>query len=90
MAAAATGVTLVATAGRLLVAEPLLGNLPNSGQQMGPWLPFGNMFRFLQVDWLFPAYYDMPWGETGSLIYFLLWVAVAFIAAAVVLTRRDA
>lgn len=73
-----------------LVAEPLLGNLPNAGQRMGPWLPFGNMFRFLHVDWLFPAYYDMPWGESGSLIYFLLWVAVAFIAAAVVLNRRDA
>ncbi|MUL81895.1 MULTISPECIES: ABC transporter permease subunit [unclassified Mycolicibacterium] len=72
-----------------LVAEPLLGNLPNSGPQMGPWLPFANMFRFLQVDWLFPTYY-MPWGELGSLFYFLVWVAVAFVAAAVVLNRRDA
>ncbi|MCV7065071.1 ABC transporter permease subunit [Mycolicibacterium farcinogenes] len=72
-----------------LVAEPLLGNLPNSGAQFGPWLPFANMFRFLQVEWLFPSY-DIPWGEVGSLVYFLVWVAVAFVAAAVVLNRRDA
>ncbi|MGV0811301.1 ABC transporter permease subunit [Mycolicibacterium boenickei] len=72
-----------------LVAEPLLGNLPGSGAQFGPWLPFANMFRFLQVEWLFPSY-DIPWGEVGSLFYFLAWVAVAFVAAAVVLNRRDA
>ncbi|WP_454788209.1 ABC transporter permease [Mycolicibacterium lutetiense] len=72
-----------------LVAEPLLGNMPNSGPQTGPWLPFANMFTFLHVDWLFPTY-DMPWGELGSLVYFMVWVAVAFVAAAVVLNRRDA
>jgi len=44
---------------------------------------------FLHVDWLFPAYY-MPWGELGSLFYFVVWVAVAFVAAALVLNRRDA
>jgi hypothetical protein len=63
--------------------------MPNSGPQTGPWLPFANMFMFLHVDWLFPAYY-MPWGELGSLFYFVVWVAVAFVAAAVVLNRRDA
>jgi ABC-2 type transport system permease protein len=72
-----------------LVAEPLLGNLPASGAQIGPWLPFANMFRFLDVQWLFPTY-AMPWGETGSLVYFVAVVAIVFIAAAVVLNRRDA
>ncbi|MBU9762796.1 ABC transporter permease subunit [Mycobacterium sp. TNTM28] len=72
-----------------LVAEPLLGNLPGTGAQLGPWLPFANMFRFLQVDWLF-LNYDMPWSEVTSLLYFLAWVVVAFVAAAVLLTRRDA
>ncbi|MHC9291155.1 ABC transporter permease [Mycobacterium sp. LTG2003] len=70
-----------------LVAEPLLGNMPNL--EAGPWLPFANMFRFLGVEWLFPTY-DMPWGEVGSLVYFLVWVAAVFIAAVVVLNRRDA
>ncbi|MFN3005858.1 ABC transporter permease [Mycolicibacterium wolinskyi] len=70
-----------------LVAEPLLGNMPNL--EAGPWLPFANMFRFLGVEWLFPTY-DMPWGEVGSLVYFLAWVAAVFIAAVVVLNRRDA
>jgi hypothetical protein len=72
-----------------LVAEPLLGNLPGNGARIGPWLPFANMFRFLEVEWLFPTY-DIPWGELGSLFYFLVWVAVALVAAAVVLNRRDA
>ncbi|MCV7290888.1 ABC transporter permease [Mycolicibacterium wolinskyi] len=70
-----------------LVAEPLLGNMPNL--EAGPWLPFANMFRFLGVEWLFPTY-DMPWGEVGSLVYFLAWVAAVFIAAVVVVNRRDA
>jgi hypothetical protein len=72
-----------------LVAEPLLGNMPNSGPKVGPWLPFSNMFTFLHVEWLFPTYVT-PWGEMGSLFYFMVWVAVAFVAAAVVLNRRDA
>lgn len=72
-----------------LVAEPLLGNMPNSGPQIGPWLPFANMYRYLGVEWLFPAY-TMPWGGMGSLLYFVVVVAVLFVAAAVVLNRRDA
>jgi hypothetical protein len=27
-----------------LVAEPILGNLPNIGSEVGPYLPFGNVF----------------------------------------------
>lgn len=72
-----------------LVAEPLLGNLPSTGVQLGPWLPFANMFRFLDVEWLFPTY-DIPWGETGSLLYFVALVAVVFVASVVVLNKRDA
>ncbi|OBB23092.1 ABC transporter permease [Mycolicibacterium peregrinum] len=72
-----------------LVAEPLLGNMPNTGPKIGPWLPFANMFSFLHVEWLFPTYFT-TWGELGSLFYFMVWVAVAFVAAAVVLNRRDA
>ena len=72
-----------------LVAEPLLGNLPGKGAAIGPWLPFANMFRFLDVEWLF-APYAMHWGEVGSLVYFVVMVAVVFVAAVVVLNNRDA
>lgn len=72
-----------------LVAEPLLGNMPGNGARIGPWLPFANMFRFLGVDWLFPSY-DIPWGELGSLVYFVVLVVAVLVAAIVVLNRRDA
>jgi ABC-2 type transport system permease protein len=72
-----------------LVAEPILGNLPNIGSEVGPYLPFGNAFLFTRVQWLYPAY-DMPWGELASLLYFAAVVAVVFAAAIVVVNRRDA
>jgi hypothetical protein len=72
-----------------LVVEPILGNLPNIGSEVGPHLPFGNAFLFTRVQWLYPAY-DMPWGEFGSLLYFAAVVSVVFAAAIVVVNRRDA
>jgi ABC-2 type transport system permease protein len=72
-----------------LVVEPILGNLPNIGSEVGPYLPFGNAFLFTRVQWLYPVY-DMPWGEVGSLLYFAAVVAVVFVAAIVVVNRRDA
>jgi hypothetical protein len=72
-----------------LVVEPILGNLPDVGSQVGPYLPFGNAFRFTDVEWLYPTY-SMPWDRFGSLIYFAAVVAVVFIAATVVVNRRDA
>lgn len=72
-----------------LVAEPLLANLPSTAVHLGPWLPFANIFRFLDVEWLFRTY-NVPWGETGSLFYFVTLVGVFFVAAVVVLNRRDA
>jgi len=72
-----------------LVAEPILGNLPNIGTEVGPYLPFGNAFVFADVQWLYPVY-SMPWDRLGSLVYFAAIVAVAFVAATVVVNRRDA
>jgi ABC-2 type transport system permease protein len=72
-----------------LVAEPMLGNLPNIGSEVGPFLPFGNAFTFTRVQWLYPVY-DMPWGELGSLVYFAAVAAVVFLAALVTINRRDA
>ena len=72
-----------------LLVEPVLGNLPNIGSEVGPYLPFANIFRFMDVQWLYPSY-DMPWGEIGSLVYFTVVVAVVYAAAIVVVNRRDA
>jgi ABC-2 type transport system permease protein len=72
-----------------LVVEPILGNLPDIGSQIGPYLPFGNAFVFADVQWLYPVY-SMPWDRFGSLIYFAAIVAVVFVVATVVVNRRDA
>jgi hypothetical protein len=72
-----------------LVVEPLLGNMPNIGTDIGPYLPFGNAFRFTGVQWLYPEY-AMPWGELGSIVYFAVVSAAVFVAALVTVNRRDA
>lgn len=72
-----------------LLVEPVLGNLPSIGSEVGPYLPFANMFLFIDVQWLYPAY-AMPWGSVGSLVYFTAIVVVLFLAAVVVVNRRDA
>jgi ABC-2 type transport system permease protein len=72
-----------------LLVEPILGNLPRIGSEVGPYLPFANAFTFLRVQWLYPVY-DTPWGEMGSLLYFMVVIAVVYAAAIVVVNRRDA
>jgi ABC-2 type transport system permease protein len=72
-----------------LVVEPIVGNLPSIGSEVGPYLPFGNAFVFVDVQWLYPAY-SMPWDRSGSLIYFAAIVAAVFVTAVVVVNRRDA
>jgi ABC-2 type transport system permease protein len=72
-----------------LVVEPVVGNLPNFGTRVGPFLPFVNAFVYTEVPWLFPTYV-MPWGEYGSLVYFAVITAGLFVAAVLVVNRRDA
>jgi hypothetical protein len=72
-----------------LVVEPILANLPSIGPAVGPYLPFGNAFLFVDVQWLFPTYV-MPWGPFGSLVYFTVVVASILVAATVVVVKRDA
>ena len=72
-----------------LLVEPVVGNLPDVGSEVGPYLPFANVFRFIDVQWLYPSY-TMPWGEMGSLMYFVVVVAAVYAAANVVVNRRDA
>ena len=72
-----------------LVVETILANLPDVGPRIGPYLPFGNIFVFTEVPWLYPVY-DMPWGPVGSLIYFAALVVVVYDAAITVVNLRDA
>ncbi|ULE34283.1 ABC transporter permease [Mycobacterium sp. IDR2000157661] len=72
-----------------LLVEPMLGNLPDVGAQVGPYLPFANVFLFIDVQWLYPVY-AMPWGPLGSLVYFAAWVVAVLIAAIAVVNARDA
>ncbi len=72
-----------------LLVEPVLGILPSIGSEVGPYLPFANVFRFMDMQWLYPAY-AMPWGVVGSLLYFTTAVGVVYVAAVVVVNRRDA
>lgn len=72
-----------------LLVEPLLANMPGRRWEIGPYLPFANIFRFLDVQWLFPGF-AWRWGALGSLGYFVAVVAVVFVAAVVTVNRRDA
>jgi hypothetical protein len=72
-----------------LVVEPMLGSLPDVGPRVGPYLPFGNIFVFTEVPWIYPVY-AMPWGPIGSLVYFAAIVVAVFGMAVVVLNARDA
>ena len=70
-----------------LVAEPMLGNLPDISPVVGPYLPFGNAFRFIGVQWLYPDY-AMPWGELGSIRVLRGRRAAAVFVAALVTVNR--
>jgi ABC-2 type transport system permease protein len=72
-----------------LLVEPVVGNLPSIGSEVGPYLPFANVFRFIDVQWLYPAY-AMPWDQLGSMLYFGTVVVVVYVAATIVVNRRDA
>lgn len=72
-----------------LVVEPIVANMPNVSTEVGPYLPFVNAFVYTDVPWLFPTY-PMPWSQLGSAAYFAFIVAATFVAATVVVNRRDA
>ncbi|UXA14193.1 ABC transporter permease [Mycobacterium sp. SMC-8] len=72
-----------------LLVEPLLANLPGRGWQLGPYLPFGNALRFLDVQWLYPGFV-MRWGPAGSLVCFAVLAGAVFVAAVITVNRRDA
>lgn len=69
------------------VIEPVVGSLPRVGERVGPFLPFVNAYRFTEVPWWFSG--ALWWGPLGALLYFCGVVAVTFLAAVLVINRRD-
>ncbi|UGT58937.1 ABC transporter permease [Nocardia asteroides] len=70
-----------------LLLEPLLSAFGNFGRNVGPFLPFQNINRFLTVTEVGGNWH---WGVWGSLLYFIAFVAVVYVAALVYADRRDA
>jgi ABC-2 type transport system permease protein len=62
---------------------PLFGSV---GDKVRPFLPFANAQHFLGAE----LDIDFHWGPWGGLAYFVAFVAIAFVAAAYTVTRRDA
>ncbi|MFW0788719.1 ABC transporter permease [Gordonia sp. CPCC 205333] len=71
----------------MLVAESILAVLPKVGSAIGPFLPFRNGSRFLSSTASSPDYH---WNSYVSLGYFALFAVLVFVAAIVVVERRDA
>lgn len=69
------------------VIEPLLGSTPRLGEHVGPLLPFTNAYEFTGVPWFSGS--PLWWGPLGALLYFTSVVAVVFLAAVVMINRRD-
>jgi hypothetical protein len=65
----------------------LLGSTPRVGEHLGPLLPFTNAYEFTGVPWFSGS--PLWWGPLGALLYFTPVVAVVFLAAAVIINRRD-
>ncbi|MBO0854312.1 MAG: ABC transporter permease [Nocardia sp.] len=69
-----------------LLVESLLGGIGSFGRTVNPFLPFANINHFLadstQSNW--------HWGPWGGLVYFAAFVAIVFLAALMLLDRRDA
>jgi ABC-2 type transport system permease protein len=69
------------------VVEPLLGVTPQVGPRIGPLMPFANANAFTEIPWL--QTFSMWWGPVGSALYFAGVAGAVFVAAVVVVSRRD-
>ena len=69
-----------------LLIESLVGLFGSVGRSIQPFLPFANASHFLGSD----QGIDFHWGPWGSLVYFIVFTAVIFGIALVVVDRRDA
>lgn len=101
--AVAVGIIVRHTAGAValllvwaLLAESIIGLLPNVGEAIQRWLPFVNANHFLSAGLIEPGEdgppipTDMPFGPWGSLAYLAVLAAGLLVVALVVANRRDA
>ncbi|WP_063012961.1 ABC transporter permease [Nocardia kruczakiae] len=70
-----------------LLIETLLGSFGSFGRSVQPFLPFANINRFLGEG---TSAAHWHWGPWGGMVYFIVFVAVVFGAALIVVDRRDA
>lgn len=70
----------------LVVEGILIGFVPKLRDWLPPYMPFNNMNAAVAGNDL----KDAPWGHNGSLIYFIVWALVIFIAGVIALKKRDA
>lgn len=68
-----------------LLLEDLVGMIPKVGDWVTPYLPFKNLNAGIYQS----ALDDAPWGIGGSVIYFVVWAVIIYVAGVVVLRRRD-
>lgn len=69
-----------------LVLEEVPGMFPRVEEWVPQYMPFNNMIAAVNLNDVANA----PWGQTGSIIYFLAICAAVFIAGVLLLRRRDA
>lgn len=79
-----TAGSVVAGLGMMLVAETIIGLIPNLGQNLVKYLPFGNLIAFMTNQ---PT---SAWPLGGSLAVFAVWAVALWAAGVAVLTARDA
>ena len=70
----------------LIVEGILIGFIPWVKDWLPPYMPFKNMDAAVSGTDIA----DAPWGHAGSLIYFIAWAVVIFVAGVIVLRKRDA
>ena len=79
-----------------LVVENVLVFLPRIGDDIAPWLPFGNVGNFLTAGddvasgAAFGFAVNYPFGPWGSLAYFAAISLALLVVSLVVAQRRDA
>lgn len=71
---------------KLVIEGMVIVSIPKVKEWLPSYMPFGNMDAGAAGREL-P---DAPWGAAGSVLYFLAWCVVFFIAGIVILRKRDA
>lgn len=71
---------------KLVIEGMVIGSIPKVREWLPPYMPFGNMDAGVAGN----EVPDAPWGPNGSVLYFLAWCIVFFVAGIIILKKRDA